>query len=187
MAAWFALPAVTYGDSVQVGAISFNQLLPGVNVFEVDNFTGLNNLGGLLSPVADNLIFQGISLAVTCGNAACVTDLGGNTGTFLIPDLGPGSDTSVTFNAADAFSQALLAANFSQTTLNLVGGGTFAGSPSMSFILAGSNGSFLQAGVDSGTLVDVTPVAAVPEPTSLALMVVGLAGLLGLRRAKRQG
>jgi PEP-CTERM motif len=183
MAVCLVLPAVSYADSVQVGAISFNHLLPGVNDFQVDNFTGTNNLGGLLSPVADNLILQSISLTVTCANAACVTDIGGNTGTFLIPDLGPGSDTSVTFNAADAFSQALLAANFSHTQLNLVSGGTFAGSPSMSLTLAGSNGSFLQAGVDSGTLVDVTPV---PEPTSLALMAVGLAGMFGLRRAKRQ-
>jgi PEP-CTERM motif len=176
------LPFGASAESVQVGALSLNQLIPGVNDLQIDNFTGTNNLGGLLSPVADNLIFQSISLTVTCANAACVTDLGGNTGTFLVPALSPGSDTSTTFNAADGFSQAVFTTNFSETSLNLEGGGTFAGSPSVSFTLVASNGSFLQAGVDSGTLVDVS---SVPEPSSLALMAAGAAGLL-LRRTQRR-
>lgn len=175
------LPATSKADSVQVGSISFNPLFNGLNVFEVDNFTGSQNLGGFLSPVADDVIFQTLTLTLTCADANCVQDLGGNTHTYSLLDLGPGSDTSVSINALDEVSQAVLAGSFSASLLNLVDSSTFNGSSAFSFTLLPSVGSFLQPG-DSGNLLDFSPPVAAPESSTLGLLAAGFGALALFRR-----
>jgi len=154
-----ALPERARADSVIVGALVFNVESfgsPGTTNFEIDNFTGSNNLG--VFPVSDNLVFLNANLALTCGNATCVTDLGGSSAAFVLGDIAPPSATSQAFSAFDEFSQAVFTANFNLTSLALTDGTTFEGSPSVSFTLLPSSGQFLVAGVDQGTISDSAPV-----------------------------
>ncbi len=176
-------PQSAKADSVTVGALVFNVLSfgsPGTTIFEIDNFTGSNNLG--VFPVSDNLVFLNANLTLTCANATCVTDLGGSSVAFVLGDIAPPSVTSQAFSALDEFSQAVFTANFSLTSLALTDGTTFEGSPSVSFTLLPSSGQFLVAGVDQGTINDLAPV---PEPGGLILISSGLAGILALRLRAR--
>lgn len=181
-------PAVL-ADGVQVGDIEFNTLIPasgttpGVTVFTINNFTGTNNLG--FFPVADNLVFNSVSVTLFCANAACTSDLGASSEVLSLSDLGPGSDSTLEFDTNDQFSEALFMAGMSETTINLTGGSTFTGSPTISFALLPSSGSFLVADVDSGALID--PAATVPEPSTLVLLAGGVLALLGpcRRRVRR--
>jgi hypothetical protein len=182
---FFLSLGIAHANSVQVGGLAFNPNVPGVlNDFEIDNFTGTNNLGGLLSPVADNLIFQSATLTLSCANAACVTDLGGNSQTLLLSDLGPGFYTNTVFSAADEFLQAVFTASFGATALNLVDGTTFTGSSSISATLVASNGSFLQPNVDSLVLSDSNPSIPTPEPPTWVLLSAGLIAISSFRRLK---
>lgn len=176
-------------DSVQVGALSFNSDVPGaLNDFEIDNFTGDNNLGGLLSSVADDVTFQNATLTVTCANAACSSDLGGNSEALDLGDLVPGFYTNTVFSAADDFLQAVFTATLNETTLNLIDGTQFIGSASLSETLLASNGTSLQPDVDSLVISDMSPSTAVPEPASGLLLCTGLLGIMavGQRRLNQR-
>jgi hypothetical protein len=182
-----ALPGPARADKVQVGQVTFNAVssgTPGLDQFEVDNFTGTNNLFGILSPVADNLAFLSATLTLTCANAACTSDLGGSTLVIQLGEIDPGSVVTQFFSSTDEFSQAVFTENFSETNVGLVDGATFLGSESMTTDLLPSSGTTLTAGQpgDTVTLFDSSAPVATPEPCALLMISVGLAGLFVMRR-----
>jgi hypothetical protein len=186
LALW-ALPGGTRADSVQVGQVSFNAVsagTPGLNQFEVDNFTGTNNLFGILSPVADNLAFLSATLTLTCANAACTSDLGGGTQVIQLGEIDPGAIVTQFFSSTDEFSQAVFTENFSETSVRLIDGTTFLGSESMTTDLLPSSGTALTAGQpgDTVTLFDPSAPAVTPEPCTWLMISGGLAGLFAMRR-----
>jgi len=182
------VPGLLRADEVQTGQVSFDVATsgsPGLNSFEIDNFTGTNNLFGILSPVADNVAFLDATLTITCANAACVSDLGASTEVINLGEIDPGTVFTQDFSGADSFSQAVFSADYSETSLLLVDGTTFLGSSSVTMDLLPSSGTTLQTGEpgDSVALYDSSPTtSSVPEPSTLLLLCSGLAALAGVRR-----
>jgi len=180
-------PELMRADDVQTGQVSFDVATsgsPGLNNFEIDNFTGINNLFGILSPVADNVAFLDATLTVTCANAACASDLGGTTDVISLGDIDPGTVFTEDFSGADTFSQAVFSADYSETSLGLTDSTTFLGSSSVTADLLPSSGATLQSGEpgDSVALFDSSAqTSSVPEPSILLLLFSGLAAVASLR------
>lgn len=196
------LPNVsTLASPVQVGDIVFSQLSPGINVLQIDNFTGSNNLG--FFPVADNLTFASPTVTIFCANAQCVTDLGAASKIFNLADLTPsiGSDTSTLLSAADQISQLVFNAILVDgaqgpglLTVKLSDGTSIQTAPTLSATLLPSIGSFLiagdpVAGTSGDTIsleISASGTTTVPEPGTLALVFLGLSALAAGRWATRR-
>ena len=187
VAVLLSAPVLVVADDVQTGQVSFDVATsgsPGLNTFEIDNFTGTNNLFGILSPVADNVAFLDATLTVTCANAACVSDLGGTTDVISLGEIGPGTVFTEDLSGADTFSQAVFSADYSETSLGLTDSTTFLGSSSVTADLLPSSGATLQSGEpgDSVALFDSSAqTSSVPEPSILLLLFSGLAAVASLR------
>ncbi len=173
-------PVPALGGSVNLGLISFDVLIPsdtlapGVNVFNISNFTGDPATGGFALPPdftsLDSLTFLSSSLTLTIGGASSVISLG---------DIGPGSLSPtdlLQFADGTLFDSALFSATLSQASFLLDGGATFtAASTSISAQLLPSAGASLTAGTDR-TVITVDEAAnLVPEPATGALLAATLA------------
>lgn len=178
---WILFSTVAaWAGPAAVGTLSFDVFIPpsggtpGVNAFNISNFTGAFALPPGF-PVSTAVSFNTASLMLTLQ--------GGSTQTVPLGNLVPGPLldssgkplSSLQFSSSMNFMSATFVGILSQTTFLLVDGTTFvAASPTLSFTLLPSSGSSLVAGRDLGTL-DVAPV---PEPGTLILMAIALAGLL---------
>lgn len=178
----FAIPLLlsvdARADQVVVGDLEFNNLFSGVNNFTVNNFTGTNNLG--FFPVADDVIFYGATIAATESDGTVLL--------FALGDIVPGSNTSAQFADSLVFTQAVFSAALGSSTFNLTNGstGAFDANTELSFTLMPSNGAFLVAGIDLGTInASGTPVAATPEPSPVLLSAFGLLAILKCRARRR--
>jgi hypothetical protein len=167
-------------DTIPVGVLSFNNLnpagpgSPGINDFEIDNFTGL--VFGLPPdfPVVDSITLTGVQISLFGSG-------GGSPQVFMLGDLGPGSytPTSLQFLDTSQFTKATLQASFSQTTITLSNGTTFlADSSIINSTILPSSGSLLQPGQDFSILSISGKVNAIPEARHnaifLAILIVGL-------------
>jgi hypothetical protein len=151
-------------------------------VFDISNLTGTNNLPPDF-PVADLLTFLGSSLKVT--------DSDGTTTTIDLGDIDPGGlvdTTPVQFSDTFSFASAIFTANLSQLSFLLSDGSTFtAASAVLTAELLPSSGSTLVQDTDFAllTVSDTPLVSAVPEPSSLLLLGVGLLGVAIIRTTCR--
>lgn len=172
------------GEIVNIGVFSFNNLNPGVsgspgiNDFEIDNFTG--SLFGLPPdfPVADSITFDGVQ-------ATLFPSGGGSSQTISLGDLAPGVYTpdGLQFLDTSQFAEATLQATLSQTSFALSDGATFlADSAAIDATLLPSLGPVLQPGQDFVILSVSGEVSAIPEARHSALfLVILIVGLLTLR------
>lgn len=168
------------GDSINIGAVSFDGFIPadvntpGVNAVDVGNFTG----GFALPPdfpVASDLVFQNATLTLNLiGQAPQV---------IALPDIGPGflldsgGNPLVLVPGDESVSSVKFSAVLSPLVFGLDGGSSVsANSSSIEVLLVPSSGDHLIAGVDLATIsVSTSPV---PEPATAATLLFGLIGLL---------
>jgi hypothetical protein len=177
------LPVSSFADSINLGLILFESQIPGggapgVNAFEIDNFTGDPLLGGNALPpdfpVVDFLTFKGSSLTVN--------EPGGTSSTFSLGDIGPGQFFSQPFPNTILFTSARFTATLSPTSFLLSDGTTTtASSPDISVDLLPSQGPTLTPDVDQ----QLISVSTVPEPGSVFLLGTGLFVFLALKRLRR--
>lgn len=171
-------PALAFCNFASIGVISFDNLIPpgsgpGVNVFDISNFTGDPGLGGFALPpdfpVFTSLTFLSVSLTV---------DDGVSPFTIVLGDIGPGSFSPtdpVQFADTVNFVSATLTATLSQTSLLLFDSSTFnAGSPTITVQILPSSGPFLQAGTDFAV---ISVSDTVPEPGTWILTLIGIMGV----------
>jgi hypothetical protein len=173
----FMSAGVAKGDTVALGVLSYDVIIPGtVGSVGIDAFT-LYNASGAFSlppdlPVASDLTFLG----------ATVTPEG--LGASSYGDQGPGA-SQILFLDSNVFASAVFQATLNQTLFTLSDGTSFqADSNVLTATLLPSNGTALVAGVDSVLLtVSGTPVVtAVPEPSSLLILAGALPLLLMAKR-----
>src|ERR1019366_312893 len=122
-------PTAAFCDTVNIGLISFDVFIPGdintpgVNVFNIYNFTGDPSLGGFALPpdfpAMESLTFLSSSLTLMSGGSPLAIPLG---------DLGPGAlspTDPVQFPDTSLFTGAIFTATLSRTSFLLSGGGAF--------------------------------------------------------------
>ena len=190
LALMLLFPAFSFCTTVNVGFISFDVLIPagagpGVNVFNISNFTGDPGSGGFALP-PDFPAFTGLTFL----SASLIVDNGVSPNVIPLGNLGPGSlspTDPVQFPDTASFISATFMATLSQTTFVLADSSTFtAGSPTITVQFLPSSGPTLQAGTDFA-LISVTDAAGIPEPTTWTLAVagVGVMAMMAHRRRRR--
>lgn len=167
-----------YGASVNLGDLSFNTLIPsapgspGINQFEVDNFTGAFALPPDFAAMS-GLSFDSATLLLNL--------VGGSTQTVALGDLTEGSNTplSVQFSASNGFTSAQLTATLNQTKFSLAGGSSFnAASGQINVLLTPASGTTLVPDTDFALITISGTSTAIPEPpgiwlaTALVLIIV---------------
>jgi hypothetical protein len=176
----FLLPTVGFGDSITLGFISFDTLLPGgpspgVNAFNIYNFTN-----GLLAPdfpVLDPITFFNSSVTLMKGGGATVIALG---------EIDPGvwGLDSLLFSDTELFTSVSFTATLNQTIFNLTAGSTFtAASPIITSTISPSSGLYLTPG--DFALLSVSDTAVVPGPGTVWLVGIGLTALIIFATRKR--
>lgn len=175
------------GDIVNIGILSFDVLIPtaglspGVNIFDIYNFTGDPNLSGYaLPPDFPVLTF------VTLQNASLLFD--GTGSPITLPDIVPGQldqGSAPLFPGDTLFTSAFFTATLSDTTLSLDGGGTFIADQTISAALLPSAGPNLVAGTDLVVLQTTGTLSSSPEPSSAALMVFSSIAALAIASRRR--
>jgi hypothetical protein len=179
-------PTIASCNTINVGLISFDVLIPsdinapGVNVFNISNFTSDPASGGFALPpdfpVMNSISFLGSSLTLLDGGSQIIIPLG---------DLGPGSLSPadpVQFPGTASFGRAVFSATLSQTSFLLSNGIAFvAGNAAFSIDVLPSSGTSLVPGAD----FSVIAVSDVPEPGSVVLVGTGLATLIRTNRRKK--
>jgi hypothetical protein len=184
-----AMPSLAVADMVAIGVFSFDNIIPdgtspGVNAFDVYNFTGSYDLSPDL-PVATNVTFL---------DAAFTADIdGGGTAGATLGDIGPGPFTA----PQDAqFSDTInfLDATFTATLDSLVfqvddGNGNFstftASTSALSAQILASNPPDLAAGTDLAVIYAEGDFSSTPEPGTALLGLAPVAFLLASRRKSR--
>lgn len=178
----FAQPLVS---GVVTGLLSFDVFIPagigpGVNAFDIYNFTGPGYGPVAGTPyAADSLTFDNTVLTVfLVGGSSQVFDLGN-----IDPGELLGSDGSpiVQFPSTTEFTSAELTATLSPSTFMLSSGANFAAVPSIAVSLTPSSGDMLVAGVDVAPVYAEPASTATPEPRSITLIAIGLLGLAARR------
>lgn len=174
-------------DTVNVGVLSFNVLIPGAPGSPGINFFNVTNASGSFSlpadfPVVDDLTFATASLSLTESGATTVIDMG---------DIAPGffSPSSLLFLDTQDFTEAVFQATLSKTTFLLSDGSAFQATAStLSADLLPSSGPDLMPDLDSVLItVDGSIVAnSVPEPMSGVFCLAGMVGVLGLKLPLRR-
>jgi hypothetical protein len=154
--------AAARADSLNVGVLSFDVLIPGaIDAFTVNNSTEVFKLPPDF-PVLSALIFSSPTLTLTES---------GTPSPMSLADIGPGPFQQFVLDSA-TFSEADFSAQLSQTLFALADGTSFqASSNTLTATLLPSSGSFLTPGVDQVLLTVSGSVVAtpVPEPSSWLL------------------
>jgi hypothetical protein len=176
---------------INLGVVSFDVFIPGdidapgINVFDISNFTGDPNLNGFALPpdfpVLDFLTFQGASLTLTSNGTPTMISLG---------DIGPGflSPTDpVQFPDTTEFESAEFDATLLSPSFTLSDGTTFTvDSTNVDTLLMPSAGNSLTAGIDFAVIeVSGTVASTAPEPGGASLIGAAsalLAGAAALRQ-----
>ena len=174
----FVFPTACFADSIPLGYISFDTLIPGGASPGVNNFNIFNFTNGLLAsdfPVLNSIVFLNSSLTVISEGISSVYALGD-----IAPDF---AGSSLSFSDTLLFDSASFTATLSNTVFNVAGGDTFsAGSSIQTATLLPSSGSFLAPGTDFALLtVSGTVSTPVPEPGTLWLFAIGLTCLAIIR------
>jgi hypothetical protein len=167
------LPTAARASTAAVGDLEFNSYSASMNVFAVNNFTGSNNLG--FFPVADNVSFDNIVLNATESDSTVLT--------FNLGDLPPGNVVSSPFSSSINFTQVIFTATLNPSTFMLTDTSTFVASPSLSFTLLPSSGTFLVADADFG-IINAESLSPTPEPSTFILFAFGLFGMFAVRARK---
>ena len=164
-------------------AISFDTTLSGLNEVPVampsagSGFATVDLTGNLLTV---NVTFTGLATPVLAGHIHCCSALGTNIGVAVGFSGLPANATSGTFmQTFDLTNAAVYSAGF----LNNFGGGTAAGAQAA--LIAGMSGGLAYVNLHNSAFPGGEirgQLATVPEPGSAAMLVMGLAGLLVLRR-----
>jgi hypothetical protein len=172
------IPTLSFADSINIGVISFDTLIPGgggspgVNAFNIANLTG----SGLFPdfPVSDSLTFLGSSLTLIMP--------GGGSSVISLGDIGAGG-ASVEVLDTSLFSSAMFTATLSQAGFLLYDGTLFIpSSTAFAATLLPAFGSELEPDAALALLaVSNAPVSSVPEPDSVVLLVIGLVPLITLK------
>lgn len=174
-------PSVAFGNTINVGLISYDPFIPGDGGAPGTNFFNILNLTSAFAlppdfPVLDSLTFLNSSLTLTSGGAPLVVALG---------DIGPGAldaTDPIQFPDITLFASAIFTGTLNQTSFLLANGSTFvAASPSIRVELLPSSGSSLSTGTDFAVIA----VTDIPEPSTSLLLTSALAGLLVICNFKR--
>jgi hypothetical protein len=186
-ALFFCCTSYALGESINLGLISFDVLIPGspnggVNVFNISNFTGDPGSGGFALPpdfpVYTFLTFINGSLTLPGGPP--VIPLG---------DIGPGSlipPPNLQFPDTTSFSSAVFTATLGQLNLLLSDGSTFISvSSTFQVTLLPSSGPTLAAGTDFA-VISVTGQISSPIPEPSTFLVGGVLAVLILRYRNRR-
>lgn len=183
-------PMMARADIADLGVLSYDVFIPGipgspgVDAFDIANFTGAFSLPPDF-PATDNLTFQSASLTLfPVGLAPVVMALGDIGPGFLLDAFG---NPVVQVPDSEVFTSAEFTATLSPLSFALAGGGPFtAGSAVIDTVLMPSNGATLTAGVDSALIETTGSLStSTPEPSSIVLLLTCLSvcGWL-LRRAR---
>jgi hypothetical protein len=181
LASGLLAPAAIQAATIPLGVVSFNTLIPsapgspGVNDFEVDNFTGANSLPPDF-PASDPVTFLGSSIEL-------FPKIGAPT-TIMLGDLAPGTYTpaALQFSADTLFNSAIFTATLGPASFGLSDGSTFSpNSLNLMVNLIPSSSASLAAGTDF-VLITASDVSAAPEPNSGAYLVAICFGVAWLRR-----
>jgi|SRR5271163_2431101 len=191
MAALLAVVGTTASaDTIDLGTLNFDPFIadvpgfPGVNTFDVSNYTGDPNLGGNafppFFPVLTFVNFNDLSLSVTEDDGTLLPAIA------LGSMVGPG-DTF--FNAANfpdtqGFLSATLTGDLSTTTVTLSDGTVVTVGGDFSATIVPSMGTDLTAGVDYATISAETVVVGAPEPSGFVLLGCGALLMLALIRSR---
>ena len=162
-------------------AISFDTTLSGLNEVPANASTGSGfatvDLTGNLLTV--NVTFTGLAVPVLAGHIHCCSAPGTNIG-VAVGFSGLPAATSGTFMQTFDLTNVLV---YSPGFLNNFGGGTAAGAQAA--LIAGMSGGLAYVNLHNSAFPGGEirgQLATVPEPGSAAMLVMGLAGLLMLRR-----
>jgi len=174
----FLIPAPAFASTVNLGVFSFDNLIPdgatpGVNVFDISNYTGAFDLPPDL-PVATGVTLQNAMLNLD------IDDIdGGGSVQIVLGDIGPGVFTpanAAEFSDTIAFTDATLTATLDNTSLTLDDGSTFTADPNISVTILPSTGVDLAAGTDFAIITAAAAVTT-PEP-STAWLLAAFSGAL---------
>ena len=185
-----ALTIPALADHVNLGLLSYDVLIaagtgPGVNVFNIVNFTGDPGSAGFALP-PDFPIFTFLTLKDT--SLSLVVD--GTPQVIVLGDITPGAFPALgalQFPDTALITSAILTATLSSTSLVLADSSVFLADGSVSLNLLPSIGPALVAGTDLGIITADSPSSATPEPGGL-VVVAGLLGMLAAQfaRAKKR-
>lgn len=177
--------------SSTVAASAAVQLYSGILGPEVPTATGSGSLALQYDPAARTLAidtsFAGLSGNTTVAHIHCCVDAPGTAGVAVTPGTLPGFPTGVQAGSYAVVIDLSLATSFTSSFLAGAGGGSVAGAEAA-----------LVAGLDSGRAYFNVHTSAfpggeirtftspVPEPSSYALMAVGLGVLAWAQRRRRR-
>ena len=163
-------------------AISFDTTLSGLNEVPPaitstgSGFATVDLTGNLLTV---NVTFTGLASSVGAGHIHCCSALGTNIGVAVGFSGLPAATSGTFMQTFDLTDAAVYSAGF----LNNFGGGTAAGAQAA--LIAGMSGGMAYVNLHNSAFPGGEirgQLATVPEPGSAAMLVMGLAGLLVLRR-----
>ncbi len=171
------LPSIPASASlIGIGLLSYDVVVPagttpGVDGFDIYDFTG--SAYGIFAGnpyVTTALHFDDVTLTAffVGGGSAVVQD------NSLVPgEFGP----QLEFPSTTGIASAELTATLSETAFTLSDGSTFTALADITVDLLPSSGDMLQAGVDFAPIYAQSAGAPTPEPGTLALLSLGIAGL----------
>ena len=162
-------------------AISFDTTLSGLNEVPPNASTGsgfatVDLIGNLLTV---NVTFTGLASPLLAGHIHCCSAPGTNVGVAVGFSGLPAATSGTFMQTFDLTDAAVYSAGF----LNNFGGGTAAGAQAA--LIAGMSGGMAYVNLHNSAFPGGEirgQLATVPEPGSAAMLVMGLAGLLVLRR-----
>jgi hypothetical protein len=175
-----------FAGTIGLGVASFDNLIPdgatpGVNVFDIYNFTGATWDLPPDFPASDELSLDDVILTLE-------GDLG--TQQFDLGDIGPGifnPPPSIEFSDTIDFTSATLTATLSESLINLYDGSTFTPySETVVATILPSSGNDLVAGTDFQVITasDQAPASATPEPSTASM--IAFTALLSLAFSTRR-